>query len=78
MARSFVAEGAQVLVADINGEAAATVAASIGSSARPFTADVASREQVQGWLRRQSPSSAIWTASSTTRVIPTKQAAARR
>jgi 3-oxoacyl-[acyl-carrier protein] reductase len=50
MACSFVAEGAQVLVADINGEAAATVAASIGSSARPFTADVANREQVQAMI----------------------------
>ena len=50
MARSFVAEGAQVLVADINGEAAATVAASIGSPARPFTADVANREQVQAMV----------------------------
>lgn len=47
MCRLFAAEGAKVLVADINGEAAEKVAAGIGASARPYRADVADRQQVQ-------------------------------
>lgn len=47
MCRLFAAEGAKVLVADINGEAAEKVAAGIGASARPYQADVADRQQVQ-------------------------------
>lgn len=50
MSRRFAAEGAKVLVADINGEAAARVAAGIGEAARPFTADVSRGEQVQAMV----------------------------
>jgi NAD(P)-dependent dehydrogenase (short-subunit alcohol dehydrogenase family) len=39
-ARLFVSEGAKVVVADYDGEAAARCASSIGSSVVPFTADV--------------------------------------
>jgi 3-oxoacyl-[acyl-carrier protein] reductase len=44
MAKRFATEGAKVLVADINGEAAARVAAAIGGAAVPCTADVADRD----------------------------------
>lgn len=40
IARRFAAEGAKVLVADVNGEGAAKLAAMIGTNAEPFTADV--------------------------------------
>jgi 3-oxoacyl-[acyl-carrier protein] reductase len=42
IARLFAAEGAQVLVADIDGARAGRVAGEIGAAARPATADVAS------------------------------------
>jgi 3-oxoacyl-[acyl-carrier protein] reductase len=45
--RKFVAEGAQVLVADINGEAAAAVAAEVGASARPLRVNVADAADVR-------------------------------
>lgn len=50
MSRRFAAEGARVLVADINGEAAAKVALEIGEAARPFTADVSDRDRVQAMV----------------------------
>ncbi|MBI4696261.1 MAG: glucose 1-dehydrogenase [Gammaproteobacteria bacterium] len=40
IARRFAAEGAKVLVSDLNGEGAAKVAALIGPDAEPFAADV--------------------------------------
>ncbi len=45
--RKFVAEGAQVLVADVNLEAALDVAASVGSAARALRVDVASGGDVR-------------------------------
>ncbi|MBI5129512.1 MAG: SDR family oxidoreductase [Rhodopseudomonas palustris] len=50
MARRFVAEGARVLVADINGEAALSVAQSIGKEAVACTADVADRASHQAMI----------------------------
>ena len=50
MCRRFAAEGARVLVADLNGPAAEKVASGIGAAARPFTADVSDREQVQAMV----------------------------
>lgn len=47
MARRMVGEGAQVLVADLNGEAAESVARSIGNAAVPFTVDVTDRARHQ-------------------------------
>jgi 3-oxoacyl-[acyl-carrier protein] reductase len=51
MCRRFAAEGAKVLVADMNGSAAEKVAAEIGPAARPFTADVTRREQVDAMVQ---------------------------
>jgi len=51
MCRRFAAEGAKVLVADMNGPAAEKVAAEIGAAARPFTADVTRREQVEAMVQ---------------------------
>ena len=45
--RKFVAEGAQVLVADVNLEAALEVAASVGSAAQALRVDVASAADVR-------------------------------
>ncbi|MAY62278.1 MAG: 3-oxoacyl-ACP reductase [Rhizobiales bacterium] len=45
--RKFVAEGAHVAVADINGEAAAAFAAGFGDRALPFTVDVSKSEAVE-------------------------------
>jgi len=50
MARRFVAEGARVLVADINGAAAQRVAHDIGTAALPCTADVADRASHQAMI----------------------------
>jgi 3-oxoacyl-[acyl-carrier protein] reductase len=50
MCRRFAAEGAKVLVADLNGPAAEKVASEIGAAARPFTADVSDRGQVQAMV----------------------------
>lgn len=52
MCRLFAREGAQVLVADINGDAAARVAGEIGPSARPFKVDVADGKQVHAMVER--------------------------
>src|SRR5579883_2963050 len=47
IARRFAAAGARVLVADINSDGAAAIAAEIGQGARPFTVDVRDEEQQQ-------------------------------
>ncbi len=52
MCRLFAREGAQVLVADINGAAAEKVASEIGASAQPFTADVSDGKQVKAMVDR--------------------------
>jgi 3-oxoacyl-[acyl-carrier protein] reductase len=46
IARRFVAEGAKVLVADLNGEGAQAVAESLGCAARAVRCDVSSRADV--------------------------------
>jgi 3-oxoacyl-[acyl-carrier protein] reductase len=50
MCRRFAREGAKVLVADLNGETAASVASEIGPSARPFTVDVSIGAQVHAMV----------------------------
>jgi 3-oxoacyl-[acyl-carrier protein] reductase len=50
MCRRFAREGAKVLVADLNGETAASVASEIGPSARPFTVDVSVGAQVHAMV----------------------------
>ena len=52
MCRLFAKEGARVLVADINGEAAAKVAREIGSAAVPFTVDVSDGKQVKAMIEK--------------------------
>ena len=47
IARAHVAEGARVIVADLNGPAAAHVAQELGAQASPFTCDVSNGPQVQ-------------------------------
>lgn len=47
IAQKFVAEGARVMVADINGDAAADLAAQLGDRAQPQQVDVADRASVQ-------------------------------
>ncbi len=54
IARRFVAEGAQVLVVDIDGAKAETVAADIGKGAHAIAADVADSESVQAMFARAS------------------------
>ncbi len=46
IARLFAHEGAKVVIADIDGDRAARIAADIGADARPVTADVTSRSDV--------------------------------
>jgi 3-oxoacyl-[acyl-carrier protein] reductase len=48
--RKFVTEGAQVLVADLNGDAARDTAAAMGPSARALRADVASAADVRAMV----------------------------
>lgn len=48
--RKFVAEGARVVVADLNGEAARGVAASLGEAAHALRADVSVAADVQAML----------------------------
>ena len=48
MARRFVAEGARVVIADINGEAAATLARELGDAATAVRADVSRDADVAG------------------------------
>ncbi|MEJ1161805.1 SDR family oxidoreductase [Prosthecomicrobium sp. N25] len=50
MARRFAAEGARVVVADLNGEGAARVAGEIGAAAVAVTADVARRADVEAMI----------------------------
>ncbi|MBD9399622.1 SDR family oxidoreductase [Pseudomonas sp. PDM11] len=47
IARSYIEAGAKVLLADINGEAAARLADELGANARAATCDVTNGEQVQ-------------------------------
>lgn len=47
IAQKFVAEGARVMIADINGDAAANLAAQLGDRAQPQQVDVADRASVQ-------------------------------
>lgn len=47
IAEAFAAEGARVMIADINTSAAAIAASSIGTAAVPFTADVTNRADVE-------------------------------
>jgi NAD(P)-dependent dehydrogenase (short-subunit alcohol dehydrogenase family) len=49
LAGGFAAEGASVVVADIDGEAAAATAASIGGSALSYTVDVTDADAVEGF-----------------------------
>lgn len=51
MAKRFAEEGAQVVVADLNGEAAARVAREIGANAVAVTADVTVRADVDAMVR---------------------------
>ena len=46
IAQAYVAEGAKVIVADINGAGALEVATALGAHASPFTCDVSIRAQV--------------------------------
>ena len=50
IARKFVAEGAQVLVTDLNLEAALDVAAALGPAARAMRVDVSRADQVRNML----------------------------
>lgn len=50
IARGFAAEGASVVVSDINGEAAAAVAAEIGDAALANTCDVSDPDQVDAMV----------------------------
>jgi 3-oxoacyl-[acyl-carrier protein] reductase len=47
IAQAYVREGAKVVLADLNGEAAARVAAALGPNASPFACDVANGPQVK-------------------------------
>ncbi len=51
IAEAFAAEGARVMVADIATGAAAAVAASIGTAAVPFTADVSKKADVEAMVQ---------------------------
>lgn len=47
IAQAYVAEGAKVVLADINSESVGRVAGGLGANASPFTCDVANGAQVQ-------------------------------
>lgn len=47
IARQYVAEGAKVVIADLNGEGAIEVATSLGDAAMPFTCDVTQGAAIQ-------------------------------
>lgn len=51
IAQAYVAEGAKVIVADINGDAARKVASALGAQASAFTCDVSNKEQVQALVQ---------------------------
>jgi 3-oxoacyl-[acyl-carrier protein] reductase len=50
IAQAYVNEGAKVVVADINGEAAQRVAAALGAAATAFTCDVSQRASVDAMV----------------------------
>jgi NAD(P)-dependent dehydrogenase (short-subunit alcohol dehydrogenase family) len=50
IALAYVNEGARVIVADINGDAAKRVASALGAHASPFTCDVTKADQVQAMV----------------------------
>lgn len=52
IARLFVAEGARVLIADIDGDKAQTVAASLGAAAHAVRCDVSSRADIEAAVRQ--------------------------
>lgn len=47
IAQAYVREGAKVVIADLNGEAASRVAAALGAAASPFACDVSDGAQVR-------------------------------
>jgi 3-oxoacyl-[acyl-carrier protein] reductase len=47
IAQAYVREGAKVVIADLNGEAAARVATTLGAAASPFACDVSNGAQVK-------------------------------
>ncbi|MFC4352203.1 SDR family oxidoreductase [Fodinicurvata halophila] len=49
--RKFLAEGARVMIADINGEAAETLARELGDTAVAQTVDVASKQSVEAMVQ---------------------------
>lgn len=51
IAQAYVAEGANIIVADINGDAARKVASALGAQASAFTCDVSNKEQVQALVQ---------------------------
>lgn len=51
IARRFVAEGAQVMVCDLDGERAAAVATELGERAYPWTCDVSRSDQVEAMVQ---------------------------
>lgn len=51
IARAYVAEGARVVLADLNGEAARRVAAELGPAASPFSCDVSRRADVEAMVQ---------------------------
>lgn len=51
IARLFVAEGAKVLIADLDGDKAQTVAASLGANAKAVRCDVTKRADIDAALR---------------------------
>lgn len=51
IARAYVAEGARVVIADLDAEAAQSVAASLGPAASAFTCDVSRRADVEALAR---------------------------
>ena len=59
IAQAYVREGARVIVADINGEAAKRVASALGAHASPFTCDVSHGDQVQALVAHCVPTFGI-------------------
>ena len=51
IAKAYVEEGARVVVADINAEAARRVADALGGNASPFTCDVTQKSQVEALVQ---------------------------
>ncbi len=51
IARIFAAEGARVVIADLNGDGARKVAAELGDSALPYTVDVSDGKQFQALVQ---------------------------